>query len=130
MMKKSFTLIELIVVIAIIAILAAIIAPNAFRAIEKAKIVKTASDLKTIKAAILIYRTDTGAWPCPGVPGDCSANYIEDSNHCLLTNPGIAGWDGPYLESIPTSSLAKAPAIPSCGKYGIYFSAWAKCCAT
>ena len=36
-MRKGFTLIELIVVIAIIAILAAIIAPNAFRAIEKAK---------------------------------------------------------------------------------------------
>jgi len=40
-MRRSFTLIELIVVIAIIAILAAIIAPNAFRAIEKAKVAET-----------------------------------------------------------------------------------------
>ena len=36
MRKSGFTLIELIVVIAIIAVLAAIIAPNAFKAIEKA----------------------------------------------------------------------------------------------
>ena len=34
-MRKSFTLIELIVVIAIIAVLAAIIAPNSFKAIAK-----------------------------------------------------------------------------------------------
>ena len=39
MNRQSFTLLELIVVIAIIAILAAIIAPNAFRAIEKAKVI-------------------------------------------------------------------------------------------
>ena len=48
----GFTLIELIVVIAIIAILAAIIAPNAFRAIEKAKITKTMADLDSFKKAI------------------------------------------------------------------------------
>jgi prepilin-type N-terminal cleavage/methylation domain-containing protein len=40
MSTRAFTLIELIVVIAIIAILAAIVAPNAFRAIEKAKVAK------------------------------------------------------------------------------------------
>ncbi|MCF7873830.1 MAG: prepilin-type N-terminal cleavage/methylation domain-containing protein, partial [Candidatus Omnitrophica bacterium] len=51
MFKRSFTLIELIVVIAIIAILAAIIAPNAFQAIEKAKIIEAIGDFKTLKTA-------------------------------------------------------------------------------
>ena len=46
-MRKWFTLIELIVVISIIAVLSAIIAPNAFRAIEKSKITKALSDIKT-----------------------------------------------------------------------------------
>ncbi|NCC82098.1 MAG: prepilin-type N-terminal cleavage/methylation domain-containing protein [Clostridia bacterium] len=36
--KKGFTLVELLVVIAIIAILAAVVAPNAFKAIEKSKV--------------------------------------------------------------------------------------------
>ena len=36
--KKGFTLVELLVVIAVIAILASVIAPNAFSAMEKAKV--------------------------------------------------------------------------------------------
>ncbi|SHJ08964.1 prepilin-type N-terminal cleavage/methylation domain-containing protein [Desulfofundulus thermosubterraneus] len=38
--EKDFTLVELLVVIAIISILAAIIAPNAFKAVEKAKVAR------------------------------------------------------------------------------------------
>jgi prepilin-type N-terminal cleavage/methylation domain-containing protein len=54
-MRKSFTLIELIVVIAIIAVLAAIVAVNAFRAIEKAKISAVIADMKTIKKTANAY---------------------------------------------------------------------------
>ena len=61
--NKGFTLIELLIVIAIIGILAAIIAPNAFNAIEKAKIAKVISDLNAIKTASLIYYADMGFWP-------------------------------------------------------------------
>ena len=100
-MKESFTLIELIVVIAIIAILAAIIAPNAFKAIEKAKISKTIADLKTIKTACQSLYADTGKWPYAG------ASHITVANSHLLKNPaptwdGVdedrSGWDGPYLD--------------------------------
>jgi general secretion pathway protein G len=55
MVKRAFTLIELIVVIAIIAILAAIIAPNAFRAIEKAKISACIADIKAIRALLMLF---------------------------------------------------------------------------
>ncbi len=92
-MKKSFTLIELIVVIAIIAILAAIIAPNAFKAIEKAKVARAMADWKAFKGASGSFYADTGQWP-----GTANTNRrIEDTG--LLTDPGtISGWDGPYLE--------------------------------
>jgi general secretion pathway protein G len=101
--SKNFTLIELIVVIAIIAVLAAIVTPNAFRTIQKAKIARTAADLKAVKAATLVYRADTGSWP--------SSNYIMYSrNHELLVNPGtVVGWDGPYLEKEARSPLARPP---------------------
>src|SRR3989338_2215392 len=113
-MKKSFTLIELIVVIAIIAILAAIIAPNAFRAIEKAKITRVAADLKAIKTATFAYHADTGKWPISGV-------YISDGTHPLLSDDGSAGWDGPYLESIGKSPLAKGSSPGGCWKHGYYY---------
>jgi general secretion pathway protein G len=79
------------VVIAIIAILAAIIAPNAFRAIEKAKIARAISETKTIKTAVLSYYSDTGTWP--------SRYRLTDTLNPFLTNPtGVSGWDGPYVE--------------------------------
>jgi len=90
--RKGFTLIELIVVIAIIAILAAIIAPNAFRAIEKAKISATVEDFRSIKTGAMAYYADTGTWPADCAASPCTA---------LVTNDGTAGWDGPYLEKWP-----------------------------
>ncbi|MBU2473189.1 MAG: type II secretion system protein GspG [Candidatus Omnitrophica bacterium] len=87
--RKVFTLIELIVVIAIIAILAAIIAPNVFRAIEKAKITRAIADFKSIKTACQSFYADTGEWP--------HVSRVQNSG--LLLDPGgLLGWDGPYLE--------------------------------
>ncbi|MBU2043959.1 MAG: prepilin-type N-terminal cleavage/methylation domain-containing protein [Candidatus Omnitrophica bacterium] len=111
-MKKSFTLIELIVVIAIIAILAAIIAPNAFKAIEKAKVAKAASEMKTIKTALMAFYSDVGIFPGAHyfTPDDVVGVVwiLEDPSGggCLslqasplLTNEAdVSGWDGPYIE--------------------------------
>ena len=89
-MRKGFTLIELIVVIAIIAILAAIIAPNAFKAIEKGKISSTIADCRSIKTAAMAYYADTGVWPADGATTN---GFVTDDN--------TDGWDGPYLEKWP-----------------------------
>jgi general secretion pathway protein G len=86
-MKKGFTLIELIVVIAIIAVMGAVIAPNAFKSIEKAKIAATVQDLNSIKTAAGAYFTDMSAWPTS------SGNFT--------TGPAGTAWDGPYLDKWP-----------------------------
>ncbi len=88
--QKGFTLVELLVVIAIIGILAAVIAPNAFKAVEKGKVAAVEADFKAIKSAALNYYTDTGVWP---VDGADSIGFI--------TTSGIDGWNGPYLERWP-----------------------------
>jgi len=81
--RRGFTLVELLVVIAIIGILVAIIAPNAFKAIEKAKIARCEADLHAIKSACFANYTDVGSWP---------------DNLDKLMNDTATGWDGPYLE--------------------------------
>lgn len=88
--QKGFTLVELLVVIAIIAILAAVIAPNAFKAIEKSKVSAAISDYKALKTATLSYYSDTGLWPADNA--NASGFVNTDS---------VTGWNGPYLEKWP-----------------------------
>jgi len=111
---KSFTLIELIVVIAIIAILSAIVAPNAFRAIEKAKVSRAIQDVNAIKTAAMGFYNDTGLWPGSQwgtMPGDplSPASYGEgfvtmpqvhsgSGSQQATAQQQIAYWDGPYLD--------------------------------
>lgn len=102
--NEGFTLVELIVVIAIIAILAAIIAPNAFRAIEKAKTSAFSEDIKAVRAAVYNLYADTGMFPChyedivcPLITGD---NCPDSGNRCGAWR-NVDGWNGPYLEKTP-----------------------------
>lgn len=96
--RRNFTLVELIVVIAIIAVLSSIIAPNAYRAIEKAKVSSFAQDVKGVRGAVYSLYSDTGQFPghyedirCPLITGaNCGGGYQTWRN--------VAGWDGPYLE--------------------------------
>ena len=114
---KSFTLIELIVVIAIIAILSAIVAPNAFRAIEKAKISRAKADSRVMRSAMDNYYTDIGFFPpdvCrgddPGLMRALPWNPDSGGNpHCINTT-GLPSnwqataqtyWNGPYLDKWP-----------------------------
>ncbi|WP_343216173.1 prepilin-type N-terminal cleavage/methylation domain-containing protein [Clostridium mobile] len=96
--KKAFTLVELLVVIAIIAILAAIIAPNAFKAIEKSKVATAESDYRAIKTATLNFYSDTGRW----VPTTDGTN--KDSGLVTDITTTYPGWNGPYLEKWPTKN--------------------------
>ncbi|WP_333870595.1 type II secretion system protein [Desulforamulus putei] len=101
--ERGFTLVELLVVIAIIGVLAVIIAPNAFKAVNKSQNSKTVSDLKAVKSAVQSYYADTGQWP--------SDHYILNDNGPLFKSPsGVAGWNGPYLERYGKSPLVRNPA--------------------
>ncbi len=130
----GFTLIELLVVIAIIGILAAIIAPNAFNAIEKARIAEAISDLKAIKTAALSYYSDVGFFP-PDVQAGIDPGFMQplpaEEDSGTWHNAGLdrdqavpvieEKWDGPYLEKWkvyhPWKKYATAQNDDRCGKY-------------
>ena len=104
--SKGFTLIELLVVIAIIGILAAVIAPNAFKAIEKSKVAAIETDYKAVKSATLMYYADAGTWP----DADNDFNKATAEVGAFIDglhkdgSTSINGWDGPYLEKWPTKN--------------------------
>jgi len=88
--KKSFTLIELMVVIAIISVLASMLAFKFFNSIEKGRISELMRDYREIKTAALSYYADTSNWP---------AN--NNASVSLVQNDMVSGWHGPYLDSWP-----------------------------
>ncbi len=89
--KFGFTLIELMVVIAIIALLAATLTPQVMKWIEEAKISQTIADIGTVEKAVIAYRLDTDRYP---------PNYrLNDTLNPLVQDPGVTGWDGPYVQT-------------------------------
>jgi general secretion pathway protein G len=93
MRVRGFTLVELIVVIAIIAVLASVIAPQAYRAVEKAKITKAYTDYKVMHTATYALHADTGFWPHGGNSAERAIN-----SDLMRNASGYTGWNGPYME--------------------------------
>lgn len=83
---RGFTVLELMIVLVIIGILAGIVGLNLIGAAEKAKISATQTSMKTIQAALKMYRVENNAYP--------------------PTNSGLAVLVGRYgqLTSIPKDS--------------------------
>ncbi len=83
---SGFTLIEIIIAIAIVAIMAGTIAPMAFKEMIKAREEATAKELGNLNAALVKFYEDTGRFPLEA-----------EGLAALVTDPGLAGWQGPYL---------------------------------
>ena len=99
-MRRGFSLVELIVVIGIILILIAIILPVAHHRITDAKLSRLASELRTLRRAVIMYYSDTGRLP------DTLDNLF------MRTSAIPTGWRGPYIDRRPFEYPA--------GSYAIY----------
>jgi len=107
---RGFTLIEIMVVVVIIGILAALIAPSVLSRIDEARVTKAKADLKSIEAALELYRLDNYRYPTtdqglkalvsnpndPTVPNWRAEGYLKQ----LPKDP----WGNPYLYASPGSS--------------------------
>jgi len=87
-MKKSFTLIELMLVVIIIGVLASLVVPRLAGKSEKARKIAAKADIEAnIPSALGLYEMDVGVYP----------QRLED----LLQDPGEDNWQGPYLKRLP-----------------------------
>jgi general secretion pathway protein G len=90
MLRRGFTLIEILVVIVVIAILATLVAPNVFRHVGAAKSATAKSQIEMIGAALDAYRLDNGSYPT--TDQGLAALQIQPSG-----DPAPTNWRGPYL---------------------------------
>ena len=63
MHERGLTLVEMIVVLAIIALIAALIVPNVIGRPDQARVTVAQTDLRSISAALKMYRLDNGDYP-------------------------------------------------------------------
>lgn len=109
----GLTLIEVIVVLAIIALVAALIVPSVIGRPDEARVTVARADLKSIGAALKIYRLDNGNYPTteqglaalvtkPTAP-PAPANYAADG---YLAQQPTDPWGYPYVYRSPGSNGA------------------------
>lgn len=84
--RGGFTLMEIVVAVAIVAILAAAVTPLAYREITRAREEATLDELAALRQGLLDFYHDTGRFPSE-----------TEGLGALLTDPGAAGWRGPYV---------------------------------
>jgi prepilin-type N-terminal cleavage/methylation domain-containing protein len=96
-MKKSFTLIELMVVIAIIGILGVVITPVVGKAIQKANAAKIIAVGATLETACEMYYMDTSQY-AREYTWNVNSDYKKPTWSRLSMDPGVSGWDGPYIK--------------------------------
>ncbi|MFD1786591.1 type II secretion system major pseudopilin GspG [Sphingomonas floccifaciens] len=119
---EGLTLVEMIVVLAIIALVAALIVPNVIGRPDQARVTTANTDLKTIGAALKMYRLDNGDYPTtaqglkalvqkpttPPVPSNFPAE-------AYLPQMPVDPWGNPYVYAAPAPG---GFALKSLGKDG------------
>jgi general secretion pathway protein G len=108
--QAGFTLIELLVVLVILGLLAALAGPRVINYLGGAKSDAARLQIENLKAALDLYRLDTGSYPAS-----------QQGLGALVKNPGNArGWKGPYLDSpdVPADPWGNPYLYRSPGEHG------------
>lgn len=109
----GLTLIEMIVVLAIIALVAALIVPSVIGRPDQARATVAAADLKSLTAALKIYRLDNGQYPTTEqglaalvtrpTAGPAAANWAAGG---YVAQPPLDPWGRAYVYRSPGEASA------------------------
>lgn len=100
--QAGLTLIEMIVVLAIIALVAALIVPNVIGRPDQARVTVANTDLRTLSAALKMYRLDNGDYPT--TEQGLAALAQRPQSPPVPVNWSPSG----YLEQVPTDPWGRA----------------------
>ncbi|WP_297445109.1 type II secretion system major pseudopilin GspG [Desulfurobacterium sp.] len=109
--NRGFTLIELMVVLVILGLLAALVAPKVLNKLGKSKQKIAKMQIEMLSSALDQFKLDTGRYPT-----------TEEGLEALIKNPGVKGWDGPYLKKnkIPKDPWGRDYIYKCPGEHGEY----------
>lgn len=107
MLKKGFTLVELLVVISILGVLAGLVISNVQGIRERARDSQRKSDLQQIKEALRMYKNDFGTYPV----GDPVDDYTIEG--CGSGGVSICFWGNKFMTTTNTVYISPLPNDPS-----------------
>jgi len=104
-------LLELIVVLVILGLLAAVVGPRVIGEGSKGKVKIARIQIEALASAIQAFRLEAGRYPT-----------TSEGLRALVENPGIEGWDGPYLGKpyVPKDPWRREYQYLSPGQHGDY----------
>lgn len=110
--EAGLTLLEMIVVLAIIALVAALIVPNVIGRPDEARVTVAKTDLRTISAALKMYRLDNGDYPT-------TAQGLAALSTRPATEPLPRNWSPEgYLAQVPVDPWGRPYAYSYAGGGG------------
>ncbi len=108
--RQGFTLIELLVVMVILGLLAALVGPRLFGHVGAANQKAAKTQIEMLGQALDAFRLDVGRYPS-----------TTEGLNALVTNPGVDGWNGPYLKKgLPNDPWKRPYIYQSPGEHGDY----------
>lgn len=89
--RSGFSLVELVITMTIMTILVGVVSMRASGMTDKARAAKIVSTIENLRTPVTLYQQDTNQLPRE------YSGYQGATYHRLSQDPGITGWDGPYI---------------------------------
>lgn len=89
--NAGFSLVELVITMTIMTILVGVVSMRASGMTDRARAAKIVSTVQNLRTPVTLYHQDTDQLPRE------YSGFQGATNHRLSQDPGITGWDGPYI---------------------------------